>query len=557
MKKKTTFSVFLISILFFLTFGNIAKAQVTTSYIGVSQGDEYIWKAEVNLNGVDTLVSNIREIMVDQQNKLDELVLFGFEDLTINETVELLAHTYLANILPTGWETYNLSTLVETTIKDYVVKFNSTIFSGLIPSNWESLNFSTFYDYMFDGINTTMVIGWGDNPFPGLIEMMVNELDSPFLFGLIPEGWEDQTLIELCLSLLEIVIPGIDESFMLNTWISEVWGDLIPPEFNGLTVMELLNKVFEPLSMNGTYLFESMFLGLNGTLPYGMESDSMSVVIDYYANLLNIILPVGYDSYTSAELIDIGTDFLVYYSIPSEFHELTLVEIISLGMDEAILAYDQYLVQWDQILLMLQGSGMSSYEIGIKMTIDNIGIIESVFPGGPEGVNLDVTLYYSFDMGNWTNLSLLMTDLDTTYMDLVFAIIATVPSLDFVSGKTMIFDPSTYSNTDIALMDQLIYTGGLIVANNYNWATIQTAITIKTINDPNCVAASISWNGNGILTSATITASGVSVASITLLGQEDTSPEIPGYEIPIILSISSIALVAIIYRLKRKNRIIR
>ena len=132
MKKTTSLSVFLLSILFFLAFGNVAKAQVTTSYISVNEGDEYIWNVDVNFDGVDTLVSNIREIMVDQQNKLNELVLFGFEDLTINETIESIAHTYLANILPAGWETYNLSTLVEMTIKDYVEKFNSTIFSGLI-----------------------------------------------------------------------------------------------------------------------------------------------------------------------------------------------------------------------------------------------------------------------------------------------------------------------------------------------------------------------------------------------------------------------------------------
>ena len=205
-------------------------------------------------------------------------------------------------------------------------------------------------------------------------------------------------------------------------------------------------------------------------------------------------------------------------------------------------------------MLIIQASGMLSYEIGIKMTIDNIGIIESVFPGGPEGVNLDVTLYYSLDFENWVDLSLLLAGLDTTFMTMPFGFMAAVTLIDFFSGKTMIFDPSSYSNVNIALMDQLMYSGGLIVANNYNWASIQTEITIDTINDPNCIAASIAWNGNGILTSATIKASGAAVASITLLGEE-TTPEIPGYEIPIILGISSVALIAIIYHLKRKNRI--
>ena len=244
MRKKTTISVFILSLLLFLSSGNVAKAQ-TPGYLGVAEGDEYSWKVDITFDGVDTLVNNIRDIMVDyQQNKLDELVLFGWEDLTINETIEDIAHTYLANILPTGWETYNISTLIEEFIKELVENFNSTIFSGMIPSNWESLNFSTFYDYMVDGIYASTGVNFEDNPYPELIELMINEFNSSFLFGLIPEGWEDMSIEQFFLSIFEIVVPGIPESFMLNTMLSEAWPLIIPPGFSGLSMEELLNALF-------------------------------------------------------------------------------------------------------------------------------------------------------------------------------------------------------------------------------------------------------------------------------------------------------------------------
>lgn len=554
MRKKITISIFLLSILFFLAFGNVAKAQ-TPSYLGVNEGDEYKWKVEITFDGVDTLVSNIRDIMVDQQNKLNELVLFGFEDLTINETIESIAHTYLANILPTGWETYNLSTLVEETIKEYVVKFNSTIFSGMIPSNWQSLNLSTFYDYMVDGIYDSTGVGFEDNPIPELIELMINELNSSVLFGLIPEGWEDLTIEQFYLSLLEIDVPGIHESFML----SEAWQLMVPSEFSGVSIEALLNTIFEPMGLNATFLFEQFFLGLNSTLPPGMESEPMSVVIDYLnfvinSTLINSTLPDGYDSLPVATLLDIATDQFVYYGMPAELHGLTLVEIISLGIDNLIFLYDsQVLPLWGQTKLMLQASGLLNYEIGIKMTVDNIGIVESVFPGGPQGVNLDVTLYYSLDFENWVDLSLLFTGLATAQpMIEVIGIFGIIPLINFFAGETMVFDPSSYSDVDVAIMDQLMYSGGLIVANNYDWASIQTNFTVETASNPHCIEASIAWNSNGLLSTATIEASGDEVATIKLLGGRD---EIPGYGIPIVFGLTTLTIIGVIIYIKRKNNI--
>lgn len=573
MKKKPILGVFLLSIIFFLVFGNVAKAQVTTSYIGVSEGDEFTWKVDINFEGVDTLVTNIREVMVDQQNKLNELVLFGFEDLTINETIESIAYAYISNILPAGWETYNLSTLFEMTIKDYVEKFNSTIFSGFIPANWESLNFSTFYDYIVDGINATMGVGWEGNPIPGLLEIMVNELNSSVLFGFIPEGWENLTIEEIILISLEMNVPDVLESFMLNRMLSDALQVMFPPEFINLSMEEILTMQFDPLGLNATFLFEQFFLGINSTFPSGMESENVSVIIDFINTLLNSTLPEGYDSLSVATLLDIGIDEYLYLSIPPYLHNLTLKEIISVGLNQSILGYDVIITEWEQILSTLQGSGLSGYEFGLNMTIDHIGTIESVFPGGPQGVNLNVSLYFSLDFEYWVDLSLMFTGVDPLYFFMPFSLVVG-PLIDLLSGETMVFDPSSYSNIDTAIVDQIMYSGGLIVANNYDWASTQTDFTIETALDPNCIEASIAWNNNGILRSATINASGVEVASFTLIEEiippdlpdppdpldppdPVMPPEIPGYEVTILIGISSATLIAIIYHMKRKNNIIK
>ncbi|MBA7712428.1 hypothetical protein ES703_121402 [subsurface metagenome] len=313
------------------------------------------------------------------------------------------------------------------------------------------------------------------------------------------------------------------------------------------------------MGLNATFLFEQFFLGLNSTLPPGMESEPMSVVIDYLnfvinSTLINSTLPDGYDSLPVATLLDIATDQFVYYGMPAELHGLTLVEIISLGIDNLIFLYDsQVLPLWGQTKLMLQASGLLNYEIGIKMTVDNIGIVESVFPGGPQGVNLDVTLYYSLDFENWVDLSLLFTGLATAQpMIEVIGIFGIIPLINFFAGETMVFDPSSYSDVDVAIMDQLMYSGGLIVANSYDWASIQTNFTVETALNPHCIEASIAWNSNGLLSTATIEASGDEVATIKLLGGKD---EIPGYGIPIVFGLTTLTIIGVIIYIKRKNNI--
>ncbi|MFX1363972.1 MAG: hypothetical protein ACFFCE_13660 [Promethearchaeota archaeon] len=567
MRKKTTICIFLLSTLFIVPFGNFAKAQ-PTDFLGVSEGDEYKWKANINFEGVETLIYNMREIIVDQQNKLSELEIFGWEDLTINETIAEIYSTCFDYIFPSGWEAYNLSTVIEMTIKEYVSELNTSIFSGMIPSNWENLNITTLYDYLVDGLYASTGSGFENDPITELIELIATELNTSILYGLVPEGLGDLTLSQFYLSLYDMYIPGMAESYFLNSMISESFQMIVPPEILGLSIEEIINMLLQPYGVvNASTLFEELFLFLNSSIPSEYQSEPMSVIIDMLKDMIDDSLDEEYRSLSLEELINTSSNMYVDLLLPPELQDYTLVEIISLGLDQLLFYYDNYvLLGWTQFKSQfLQPSGLLNYEIGIKLTIDNIGTSEPLFPDGPLGVDLDVSLYYSLDFENWVNASILTTMLDmmnpytweeteeemyeTSQMSLLLISMFPLNSLlGFLTGETIIFDPSSYSNIDAALLDQIMYSGGLIIARNFDMSEIQTEITIETLSDPNCVEASIAWNSKGVLSSASIDGSGDEALTINLI----KSKEIPGYGIPIILGLMTLTIIGVIYHIKRK-----
>jgi len=78
------------------------------------------------------------------------------------------------------------------------------------------------------------------------------------------------------------------------------------------------------------------------------------------------------------------------------------------------------------------------------------------------------------------------------------------------------------------------------------------------------VVVEVTWNEKGVFSSASLAYGGLTLVTSELLEEEEEEipetpepSEIPGYKIPIILGISSVALIAIIYHLKRKNNIIK
>ena len=111
MRKNKFFTIFTICILFTIPIVKFSLAQPST-YVGVEEGDEYAWKMNFDINGVDQLVNNTRQVMVDQIDNISTIDLYGFESLTILESIEYVIDTALNMALPSGWEGKNISSII-------------------------------------------------------------------------------------------------------------------------------------------------------------------------------------------------------------------------------------------------------------------------------------------------------------------------------------------------------------------------------------------------------------------------------------------------------------
>lgn len=557
MRKDKISGILILSILFLLPFGINARAQalVKPDYVGVEVGDEYTWKAELNFGNVDELLDNVRALLVDWKANLPSIDLLGFETFTNVDILELIATTYLDVLLPSGWESLNITELVEFTIKDYVVQFNSTFLSGKIPSNWLALNFSDFYNLAVDGINATLSSGWEDNPLPELYILMVDELNSTYFYGLIPTDWEELTLLELYESLIMELVPPIGESFALHMFLETMMPTVMTTEMLTSTISDIfVNITLEGgfAGLNATTLFDDMFFGLNQSYPPGgLGSENMAFVINFLGDMVNSTMG-GYGALNGSEMLKFGIETLINMSgMPTEFRDLTITGWLDLGFTQAISMLDTMLIpEWDMLYVSIQGMGMSSLTAGLRVTITSIGTEIASYSGGPMGAPIGMDAEISLDMTTWIDMS----DMIFGYSG-GFNLLALLPSIFGGSLPTIpsyIVDPSTYSSVETALLDQLIFTGALIRANNPSWGALQTEITYATTGNPDAIELAAEWNSKGVLKSAFVKTDGAVVAGLTLIG-EDVS-EIPGYEIPIILGFTGFTIIAMILNRKKKNK---
>ncbi len=554
MRKDRISGLLILSVLFLIPFGINAKAQVP-DYVGVNVGDQFTWKAKVNFGNVDDLLDNVRDLLADWKANLPSIDLFGFESLTPAEIIEQIATGLLSNFLPVGWESLNVTDLIEATIVDHIEQFNSTILSGMIPSNWQTLNFTDFYDLVFDGINGTLAPGWEDNPFQDLYAMLMNEINSTINYGLIPANWEELSMIDFYKAMVASV-PLIGESFAVHMMLESMVPSFLPIEIQSITMGELFDNVtalFGMPIMNATTLFNELFLGLNQTMPGGMESELMADVLDFFGEMANSTMPSGYGALNASELLKYGSEALVNMTgMPQSLQILTLTGWLDYGFTEALTLLDTMIIpEWDTMYLTFQAMGMLSYEAGLRVKVISIGTEVAAFPGGPMGVPIGMNLSFSLDFETWESMS--------SITGLSLSTITTLPSDGFFMNSffpvltlpTYIVDPSTYSIAPLALLDQFILSGTLIVANNYDWNAVQTDLTFATTQNPTAIVLSVEWNANGILERADIKAGGLVVAEITLIGAEG---EIPGYEIPLILGFAGFTVIAIILYGKKKNK---
>ncbi|NVM36574.1 MAG: hypothetical protein HWN81_13340 [Candidatus Lokiarchaeota archaeon] len=577
MKKFIILTVFMLGVLLVIPYGTFSVAQ-SNNYIGVSAGNEYEWRIELDLDGVDNVMDNVEGLMTEIQTRISDLELFGFESMTVPEAMENLSHTMLANILPYGWESMNLSELFHETVDYYVEGFNSTFLSGKIPSNWKLLNYSEFINTVVEGLNDTLDPGWEDQPIPLLIELALNEFNSSILFGLLPEGWETMTLESFFITIIEESFPEATESFLTYLMMDQLFGTLfmkLPPGADGEIISDLIPYMLPPeaLDMNMTYILDGLWNALNNTSSPGWDSTNITSIIDHQADWININLTSmdsGLDGANITSIIKWGLNELIYNAtlnppppFPLGWENMTIPDFINSIIEQGKTQFTtKVLPGWDNMMDTLDTLGATiPTTYGIKIAVDHIGTeVESTL-GGQKGTPIDMTLFISIDMETWTSFEELIANLTNPSPSTAspypppegdFEVNPIMP-LEFLLNMTMegyIVDPSTYSDPKIALLDQAVLTKGLIVATNYNWSIITTEATISADGNADAFEVSAEWNENGVLSQAYLNSDGVTAITITLVAGE----EIPGYEIAILIIVFPLTVVGIIYYIQKKNK---
>jgi len=563
MKKSNIFVVLALSTILLIPFANIAKAQ-TPSYVGVNEGEVYTWKVDLEVDGIDEVMDNIGTLLDDIQDLIATLDLHGYENLTIPETMENISSTILNSILPSGWEGLNITDLLEAFISDFISDANSTMFSSNIPGKWGSLNLTTFADYIVNGLNDTLPASWEVEPIPNLIKIALNHFNSSLLFGIVPDGWEGFTIGELINQIILDQVPEAYESFMLHTLLNEILKENIPNELQLLSIEDILSSVI-PASISSINV-SSVLAMLEYIIPPGMASVNMSVL--FHEVLLNVSssLPPQFIGVNMSTILSGLIDQLITnYStmlvgfLPTNFDTLTIKELADFLITQAISGWDTNVIPgWESSKAAL---ALIPF-LGFRVEITDIGTEVEAYPGGPSGVPINMTFFGSLDTNNWTDLADLtdlfgedagglMTSQEDTSID-VTSIISMLLFNFTAYHSSYIVDPTSYSDPVRAFGEQGLLTGGLIVANNYDWLTVDTSFTIPVGINPNGFEGSAEWNSDGVLSLFSLDANGVNVITLSFLGSSD---EIPGFEVGIILVLAPITILGLIYYMKKKDRI--
>lgn len=573
MKKVTILTLFMVCTLFFLPFGRFSVAQ-SNGYVGVQEGSEYEWRININIDGIDNVVQNVEGLLTEMQSGISDYDFFGFGTMTIPEVMENISYTILSYLLPTGWESLNISMLLDETLDYFIANFNSTFLSGEIPDNWQSLNYSAFVDAMINGLNETLPVGWEDQPIPFMLNLALSELNDTILMGILPSGWYDMTLQEFFETLLIESCPLATESFLTYLLMDQLLSTaytMLPPGADTYTIGEFFPLIIpsEIWNANLSYMLDRLWYMINGSAPLGWESWPISIFIDSLGDFLNtgIInsLDPSLDGATASEILDWGIDMGLYYMnqsmptgvFPMDWMNMTIQDLLNYELDQAKdLWTTVVLPEWASLMSTVETMGGFPSTIGVKIAIDQLNPeIESTL-GGQRATPIDMTLFISFDMETWNSLEDLFSGLgslslsDPFYESSYSMTIILQTILNF-TAEGYIVDPSTYSDQKIALIDQVVFTQGLIVANNYDWGSITTEATIATIGHPEAIEVSANWNTIGLLNQASLSSDGVVAVSINLV---TVGGEIPGYEIATLLIVFPLTVIGIIYYIRKREK---
>ncbi|MFX1313066.1 MAG: hypothetical protein ACFFHD_10685, partial [Promethearchaeota archaeon] len=215
---------------------------------------------------------------------------------------------------------------------------------------------------------------------------------------------------------------------------------------------------------------------------------------------------------------------------------------------------------------------LPSEGIGLKVEITNI-TEEIPLPPGINAVGISMDTYISYKPDEWIimmnstedpSLSGYILDPSSitihNYVYYFQAMPLFIPKgLDFNQIATWI----NTNITDIEFIYENITVTGLsngfrvqILGEFLEWALSALIAAPFPIDNLNDLTITIEWNNNGVFSDASVVYSESELVSLELTSAETANGEVPGYNILIFLGISSVAIIGIIYIIRRKKGII-
>jgi len=600
MRKAKIASVLLITSLVLISFGNFSLAQ-GSSYIGISEGEEYIWDLGIDQVGVNSLLDDSEIYVQELLNDILTLDLGAYTDLNVSEAILLgfnnsfgrINEIFPPGIIPEDWKTINISAFMENVFDKVVETFNSSYLSGAIPDDWKSDSIVDFFDHVIEGLNKT-IPGFESFTLVEVLESVINLVNDTIPCDLLPVGWEDMILSDLI--ELTLVKP-------LNFINTTILPGLIPSNWFHMDIAPLLQKIFPILPQTLIDQLDAMYSGY-------YDEFSIFTFIDLNVQSLNFslggLIPGNWDEYTISEIIEpffFGyADYNVSYvfneffeslnsSIPFDLYSVNMSSLINMtiyGMTYGLTTEQQSAPTLD--LFRDQVSSMvlainSTYPVGtfpddwMSLTIDQLRIYyvnqsqlmfeqlmtqvegylnEFEILGGFEKLSLKATVDYIGD-----EIELIPGGPKGVPINISIEI--KVPLSDWVNLTDMlgidifqyypiyILDPTTFKVDGGALVEQFLSTGGLFIGKGYDWSGIVKDYEILELAPNKFLNIDMDWNSNGVLDHISLEYGGQAVMSIELR-TTSTEPElISGYDLIIFTGITLFSMGAILISIKKRK----
>jgi hypothetical protein len=528
MRKVKIASILLIFSLILISVGNFTIAQ-DSSYVGISEGEVYIWDLGLDQEGVNSLIDD-SEIFV--QELLDDLLTIDLGDYTdlnasealllgYEESFELINNIFPPGLIPDDWKTVNISTFMENSFDRVVETFNSSFFSGAIPYDWRSESIVDFFDHVIDGLNKT-IPGFENFTLGEILENVINLINDNIPYDLLPEGWEDMTisnLIEISLGkpfdfINTTILPGMIPSDWLHMDLALLIQNIFPilpqwliNQFNGscfgyygefsiFTIIDIYVQNFN-YSMGGLIpgdwedytIPELVFPFLFG----GNEDNNVSFVLDEFLEALNSTSPFDLYSVDMNYLINM-TIYSMTYGLPIELQSMPTIDFLREQIDMMLVAFNSTYnpAPSEEPQPIGPFSFISFPDDWMSLTIDDlrayyIDQIRTLFEQFM--VQVDSYLEQFELLGGFDKLSLkAIIDHIGDEVELIpggpkgvpinITIEIKVPMSDWVNLTDMleldifqyyqiyILDPTTFSVDTGALIEQFLSTAGLFIGNS-------------------------------------------------------------------------------------------